>query len=50
MESELDLDVLDYELCPDDPGFARCEFCRTKIFVGKNKTDLARHAQRCDFR
>ena len=52
MESELNLAARNYEACEDDPGWYRCEFCWSKVFVGsgRNLTDLARHAERCEWR
>jgi hypothetical protein len=50
MESELDLESRGYIESESDPGFARCKFCMSKIYVGQNKTDLWRHEEQCKWR
>ncbi|WP_167320680.1 hypothetical protein [Haloarcula amylolytica] len=52
MDTTLDLAALDYEECADDPGWVRCRYCWSKVYAGSgvNKTDLARHAERCEWR
>lgn len=51
MESELDLDARGYTECENDPGWYR-HVCGAKVYVGSgaNLVDLARHAERCEFR
>lgn len=52
MDTTLDLAALHYNECPDDPGWVRCEYCRSKVYAGRGEklVDLARHEERCKWR
>lgn len=52
MASSLNLDDLNYEPCTDDPGWVRCRYCWSKVYVGRGEklVDLARHEERCEWR
>lgn len=52
MDTTLDLDVLHYVPCDNDPGWVRCGYCSQKVYIGSgtNLIDLTRHENRCPWR
>jgi hypothetical protein len=52
MDRTLDLESRGYIECEDDPGWYRCEYCRSKVYVGSGEklVDLVRHEIDCEFR
>jgi hypothetical protein len=50
MKYQFDPESLNYEPCVNDEGWVRCQYCYAKVYAGENKTDIVRHAERCQYR